>query len=170
MSAPIPRSAGLRHGSFPQLPTRRAGRPALLLALLVAFCCQLFAQSTNTVRFQGVDVFVDSKEMPLAAYQLEFSVTNGNAKIVGIEGGEHPAFAEPPFCDPKALRHERVVLAAFSTDAADKLPKGKTRVATIHLQVSGSNQLKFATRLQTAAGPDGKAINAEVSVEQKRSK
>jgi hypothetical protein len=126
-----------------------------------------FAQPTATntaaVRFRAVDIFVDSKDIPLAAYQLEFTATNGTVKIVGIEGGAHPAFAQPPFYDPKAMQHERVILAAFSTAAADKLPKGKTRVATIHLQTSGSIEPKFETKLQTAGGSDGKRIGAETS-------
>ena len=137
---------------------RAALATALQSAVLVAmvfFSASAFAQPTNTngVRFQAVDIFVDSKDVALAAYQLEFAVASGNAKIVGIEGGEHPAFAEAPFYDPKAIQHERVILAAFSTHAADKLPTGQTRVATIHLQISGSGELKFETKLATAASP-----------------
>ena len=139
---------------------------------MVCFSASTFAQtaSTNNVHFQTVDVFVDSKAAALAAYQLEFTVTSGNAKIVGIEGGEHPAFAEAPFYDPKAIQHERVILAAFSTQPADKLPTGKTRVATIHLQTSGENELKFEIKPQTAASSDGKKIAVNVSANEKRAK
>src|SRR5262245_56150248 len=129
-----------------------------LLTLLCALCCSFtFAQpaQTNSVRFQAVDVYVDSKDSALAAYQLEFSVTSGNATSVCIEGAEHSAFAEAPLYDPKAIQHERVVLAAFSTQTADKLPTGKTRVATIHLQITGSDELKFEIKLTTAASSDG---------------
>ena len=140
---------------------------------LIALSCSLgFGQQTdtNSVRFQAVDIFVDSQATVLAAYQLEFAVTNGNAKIVGIEGGEHPAFAEAPFYDPKAIQHERVILAAFSTQAADKLPIGKTRVATIHLQISGTDELKFETKLTTAASSDGNKISVTISATEKRAK
>ncbi len=170
MSAPIQRSAGLRHGSFLFPPTCRAWRSALLLTLLLAFHGQLFAQSSNAIRFQAVEVFADSQSSRLAAYQLEFTITSGNAKIVGIEGGEHPAFAEAPFYDPKAIQHERVILAAFSTYPADKLPQGKTRVATMHLQISGAGELKFETKLATAASADGKKIAVEISATEKRAK
>jgi hypothetical protein len=144
---------------------------AVLLAIIF-FCTSAFAQttSTNTLRFQAVEIFLDSRAVALAAYQLEFTVTSGNAKIVGIEGGEHPAFAEAPFYDPKAIQHERVILAAFSTQAADKLPKGKTRVATIHLQVSGQSELKFETKLQTAADTGGQQIVAEGSAKERTTK
>jgi hypothetical protein len=129
-----------------------------------------FAQSTNSIRFQSVEIFADAQTNALAAYQLEFTATSGNAKIVGIEGGEHPAFAVAPFYDPKAMQHERVILAAFSTVSADKLPTGKTRVATIHLQISGANELKFETKLTTAANSEGQKIAVTISATEKRAK
>ncbi|MGC3956665.1 MAG: hypothetical protein QM813_01415 [Verrucomicrobiota bacterium] len=145
----------------------------IAFSLLVTLLCGLaFAQQTDTnrVRFQAVEVFADSKTIPLAAYQFEFTVTSGNAKIVGIEGGEHRAFAEAPFYDPKAIQHERVILAAFSTLPANKLPTGKARIATIHLQISGPDELKFETKLTTAASSDGSKIAVEISATEKRAK
>lgn len=147
---------------------------AFFTILCFLFCISVSAQQTATnssaVRFQAIDIFVDSKDIVLAAYQLEFTVTRGNATIVGIEGGEHSAFAAAPFYDPKAIQHERVILAAFSTQPADKLPTGKTRVATIHLQISGTNELKFETKLTTAASSDGNKLSAEISATEKRAK
>jgi len=163
-------SAEHRVGSFPSLASNWPSRcSALLFTFLLALCVQAFAQSTTNspIRFQAVDVFVDSKDAALAAYQLEFTVASGDAKIVGIEGGEHPAFTEAPFYDPKAIQHERVILAAFSTQPAAKLPKGKTRVATIHLQVSGNYELKFEIRLHAAANSAGAVIIAEGSATEK---
>lgn len=171
MSAPFQRSAGLRPGVFRFIYRFTPGRrPALLLAFLYAFCGQLFAQSTNSIRFQAIDLFADSETAALAAYQLEFTVTSGDAKIVGIEGGEHPAFAEAPFYDPKAIQQERVILAAFSTHSGDKLPRGKTRIATIHLQIRGSDELKCETRLTAAANSDGSKIAVTISATEKRAK
>src|SRR5438067_1034311 len=54
------------------------------------------ATTGATVRFRAVDIFVDSKATPLAAYQLEFVADAQRVKLVGIEGGEHAAFREPP--------------------------------------------------------------------------
>jgi len=146
-----------------------------LLAILVALACgQTSAQQTVTndsaVRFRMVDIYVDSKDKPLAAYQIEFSVTNGNAKIVGIEGGEHPAFSEPPFYDPKAMQYERVIIAAFSTNVVSNLPKGKTRIATIHLQTSRVAEAEFELKLQVAADSNGNKIPAEAAVEERKIK
>lgn len=146
----------------------------LLIIALTLVCGSLGAQQSATnnasVRFLAVDIYVDSKDKSLAAYQLEFSATNGNVKIVGVEGGEHPAFAEPPFYDPQAMQHERVILAAFSTNSTDKLPTGKTRVATIHIQTSKAAEPKFDWKLQTAADSEGNGILAEASVEERKPK
>jgi hypothetical protein len=126
--------------------------------------------STNDVHFLAVDIYVDSKGKPLAAYQLEFSVTNGNAKIVGVEGGEHPAFRDPPHYDPKAIQQERVIIAAFSTGPDNKLPSGKTRVATIHLQVVGATASQFGVKSQITANSQGNSISAEVTVQEMKTR
>lgn len=116
-------------------------------------------------RFTTVDVLIDSGTHPLAAWQLHFAVTRGDARIVGIEGGEHPAFRQPPCYDPKAIQRERVILAAFNTAAPDKLPQGKSRVATIHLQVSGAKEPQYQITLQTAADDEAHRIPCNVTVE-----
>ena len=142
----------------------------LLLAALLGTLLAQPAGTNQTVRFQAVDIFVDSKEVPLAAYQLEFSVKNSDVKVVGVEGGEHPAFKDAPFYDPKAIQQERVIIAAFNTAAADQLPKAKTRVATIHLQILSEPPPQYALTLQAAATVDGGKIAAEVTFEERKPK
>jgi len=122
------------------------------------------------VRFETVDVFVDTTDKALAAYQLEFFSAAGGAKIAGIEGGAHPAFATPPYYDPKAMQQDRVILAAFTTDDAGALPVGKTRVATIHLQTTGTNLPDFQIRLQAAADAAGRTITAEATFQERNTK
>ena len=147
----------------------------MLLVLLTLFswpaalCAQQQAREEGPSRFSAVDIYVDSKNAPLAAYQIEFSATNGVAKIVGIEGGDSAAFHEPPFYDAKAIQHERVIIAGFNTGAADKLPSGKTRIATIHLQIVGNEAPQFQLTLQAAANPDGNRISADASFEERKS-
>ncbi|HUW33059.1 MAG TPA: hypothetical protein VM223_15730 [Planctomycetota bacterium] len=129
------------------------------------------------VRFTAVDVFIDSKDQPLAAWQIELTAKpdrtdTGRAdtgvrpyndvKIVGIEGGEHAAFKEPPYYDPAALNRNRVILAAFST--GQTLPTGRTRVARVHVQVSGTPE--YQIKLIVAASADGKEIQATAAVGQ----
>jgi hypothetical protein len=153
-----------------------ASRVPLFGAVLLSFALAagLFAQQPaaeeSRIRFRAVDIYVDSKTSPLAAYQIELSVTTAAAKIVGIEGGEHPAFREAPHYDPKAVQHERVIIAAFSTQPADKLPTGRTRVATVHLQTSGPQEPGYVLKLKTAANPQGNKILAEASWEERRTK
>ena len=147
----------------------------LLLAILMTLAGgRISAQPADAaaVQFRAVDVYIDSREQPLAAYQLEFTVTNAAsaAKIVGIEGGEAPAFSEPPFYDPQAMQHERVIIAPFSTNAISNLPHGKTRVATIHLQTNGAAEPECGLRLEVAADSNGNRIPAETSAEVRKAK
>ena len=147
----------------------------IFLAILLTLAGgRILAQPADdaAIQFRAVDIYVDSKEEPLAAYQLEFSVTNAAsaAKIVGIEGGESSAFSEPPFYDPQAMQHERVIIAAFSTNSVRNLPKGKTRVATIHLQTSRAVKPEFELKLEAAADSNGNRIPVETSVEERKKK
>ncbi|MBM4040884.1 MAG: hypothetical protein FJ290_20485 [Planctomycetes bacterium] len=114
------------------------------------------------VRFAAVEVFIDSGEQPLAAWQFQLAAERGSVRIVGIEGGEHPAFKSPPYYDPAAMQRDRVVLAAFNT--GNDLPKGKTRIARIHVQVTGDVQPEYALRLEAAGNPEGKRIEATISL------
>ena len=138
------------------------------LALAAVALGQRGADWAEVARFRPVDVFVDSGTQPLAAYQLHFQATAGDVEIVGIEGGEHPAFAEPPYYDPKAIQREQVILAAFSTVSADRLPTGKTRVATIHFRTAGETAPQFEVSAQTAASADGERLTVMVTYEERK--
>jgi hypothetical protein len=145
-------------------------------AWLTLLCCGLaaglLAQQPATKegrsRFGAVDIYVDSGSTPLAAYQLEFAATNGVAKIVGIEGGEPAAFRQPPYYDPQAMQHERVIIASFSTVPAIDLPTGKTRVATIHYQTTDTQRPRFELKLQTAGDAQGNKISVQASFEERK--
>jgi hypothetical protein len=144
--------------------------------VLLLFSGFLFAQETGEwrvvkragARFVAVDVLVDAGAHSLAAYQVTVTAKRGDVKIVGIEGGEPPAFKQPPYYDPKAMQREKVILAAFNIAPAAKLPRGQTRVATLHLQVSGAQEPAFAAKLETAANADGKPISAKVNLQERK--
>ncbi len=125
------------------------------------------AKEAPAVRFQAVDIYVDANNQPLAAYQLELKADSDAVKIAGIEGGEHPAFREAPYYDPRAMQHERVVIAAFNTGAADSLPAGRTRIATVHVQISGDARPEFTVRLETAATVQGEKIPATAAARER---
>ena len=141
-----------------------------ILGLAAGLLAQQPAIEEGRIRFRAVDIYVDAGSTPLAAYQIELAATNGSVKIVGIEGGEHPAFSQPPFYDPKAMQHERVIVASFSTAPPETLPMGKTRVATIHFQTSSAQVPGFELKLQTAGDSQGKKIPAQASFEERKAK
>ena len=132
---------------------------SLLLLLAVAAPQE---EEREAVRFTTVDVVLDSGSSPLAAWQIEVEDPAGRAKIVGIEGGAHPAFAEPAHYDPRALAGGRIVLAAFSLEG--DLPTGATRVATLHLEVRGDEPVHLTCDMRAAAGPRGEEIEPAVRI------
>ncbi len=115
-------------------------------------------------RFTPLHVYLDSGGNALAAFQFELKATAGQVKIVGVEGGVHQAFSKtPPYYDPAALAKDRIIIAAFSTQK--DLPKGRTRIATLHLQILGDVQPQYELKLVVAADADGKEIPAKLSFE-----
>jgi hypothetical protein len=120
------------------------------------------------VVFTTVPVFVDSGDAALAAYQFELTEANGRMKVVGIENGEHAAFAEAPYYDAKALatqQADRVVVAAYSLNKQDNLPAGQTRVATVQVMLTGPGEPQYQLKLIAAGDVQGKPIaNATISM------
>ncbi len=119
--------------------------------------------SEQRVRFAPVHVYLDPGGKPLAAYQFELRARTGRIKIVGVEGGEHPAFQEAPYYDPAALMNERIIIAAFNTGR--DLPTGRTRIATIHLQILGAAEPEYELKLIVAADPEGQELPVVSSME-----
>lgn len=138
---------------------------ALSLALLVLLCSAQAQDAAAPPHFTAVNVYVDAAASPLAAWQVELADGRG-IQIVGVEGGEHAAYAKPPYYDPKALSDNRIALAAFTT--GKDLPAGKTRVARIHLRVEAGAEPRFEVRSSLAAGADGKEVPATVTLEVER--
>jgi hypothetical protein len=120
------------------------------------------------VRFAPLHIYLDSGNNSLAAYQFELKATAGQIKIVGVEGGSHEAFKEAPYYDKAALMKERIIIATFSTGS--NLLKGRTRIATIHLQILGDTEPQYELKLMVAADTDGNEIHAKISYEKGESK
>ncbi len=119
------------------------------------------APATNAVtHFEAVDILIDPGGTPLAAYQIEFVAAAARVKLVGVEGGDHAAFREPPYYDPAALSRHRVILAAFSTSA--DLPKSVMRIARLHVQISGDGQPEWSAKLIVASSATSDSIPADV--------
>ena len=131
-----------------------------ILALLLCLLAGAIEQSPPA-QFGTVDLYVDSAQQPLAAWQMEFKATTGHVEIVGIERGDNADFHDPPYYDPAALKSNRVIVGAF--DLADRLPSGKTRVARLHLHISGPDKPVYAVNLVVAGDKAGKPIVAQAS-------
>jgi hypothetical protein len=117
-------------------------------------------------RFTYVDLMIDPKGQPLAAWQLEFTAEVGQISLVGVEAGEAPAYAKrPPYYDPAALAGNRIILGDYSLDP--NLPKAKTRIARLMLEIRGDAKPQYVTKLMAAANADGKTIPVELSIVEK---
>ncbi len=110
------------------------------------------AGAATTSSFGWVDVFIDTGDRPLAAYQFEFTGGPG-VQLVGIEGGDAAAFRDPPRYDPRALAlaPPRAIVAAFHTGR--DLPGGKVRVARLMVR-TGPGRPDYRATLQVAAAAD----------------
>jgi len=116
---------------------------------------------SEPIRFVPLHIYIDSGQAPLAAYQFELKTLAGHVEIVGVEGGEHPAFTHAPYYDPAALMNNRIIIASYSTDA--QLPTGLTRIATLHLQITGNIEPDYELELTVAADPGGRRIQAKIT-------
>ena len=128
---------------------------AALVAPRVALASKVIDART---RFAPVHIYLDSGDRPLAAYQFELRAAKGRIWIVGVEGGAHAAFKEAPYYDPAALMHDRIIIAAFT---GQDFPTGRTRIATIHLQVTGDTAPEYELELTVAADDKGESISVE---------
>jgi len=137
------------------------------LALLCAAAVLSTAAQPEAGTFTTVDVFVVS-DTPVAAWQVELTERRGAMQIVGIERGDNPTFRDPPFYDRVALERsttDRIVLASFSLSDAAQLPRGKVRVARVHVRATGAAQPDYEARLVAAGTADGRPIDAQLSLE-----
>lgn len=123
------------------------------------------AGDENGVDFQTLHVLVDAGEQRLAAYQLEWRASDPRVLLVGVEGGEHEAFTNPPYYDPRALQNHRVILASFNTAEESRLPKGRTRVATLHLMLPKGAEFEDEVLRARGATANGEKIEIQVTTE-----
>jgi hypothetical protein len=145
----------------------RVAVAAVLVAILLGAMSALRAAEPATAppmplsnaRFRALDIVIDSAT-PIAAYQLEVLVAEGDATIVGVEGGE-PPLDDPPYYDHAALARDRIILAAFSTSAT--MPPGRHRVATVHFREVGAQPVYEAV-LRVAGDSEGVRRAATVTI------
>ena len=142
------------------------GLRAALSVLVAAAALALAAQPDGAV-FTTVDLYVSS-DTPVAAWQVELTERRGSMQIVGIERGDDSTFRDPPFYDRVALERgstDRLVLASFSLSDAQQLARGRVRIARVHVRTSGPIEPDYAARLVAVGSADGRAIDAQLSLE-----
>jgi hypothetical protein len=122
------------------------------LTFVLSLAALIPAQET---RFVAVDVYADSQGKGLAAWQIELECREGQAKIVGVEGGD-----QPPYYDPAALQGGRIILASFTTEP--RPPAGRVLVARVHLQETGKTD--YAVTVMAAAAPGGERIEPKIDL------
>jgi hypothetical protein len=141
----------------------------LALGAALAICLPAAARSPEpapTVRFAALDIYLDCRT-PVAAWQFELGERHGLMMVVGVENGESAAFERAPYYDREAVEHgraDRVIVADFSLQPAEKLPVGRTRIATIHVQLVGDQAPDYQLRLLAAGDSAGRPIDAEISL------
>jgi hypothetical protein len=114
----------------------------------------------NPENFRALEIYVETGDRLLAAYQFELEFEKGRGTIVGVEGGEAGPFADAPYYDLKALKGSRIIVAAFTTSTAP--PSGRIRVARLH--VFASRDASYRVKLMTAATPGGARFEGGIEV------
>ncbi len=146
-------------------------KPIAVILALSMISVALFAQDDGEgdgfdVRFVAIHLFIDTRDVPLAAYQLSFRATRGDVSIVGIGNGDSAPFNQPPYFDKQAMQHDRVIIGDFSLNESDALPAGRIRIATIHVRIAGDVEPEYELILDAAATVDGEAIDAKATFTQ----
>jgi hypothetical protein len=141
-------------------------RRAVVASLAVLVAVVSLSAQPEAGRFTTVDLVLVS-DTPVAAWQVELTERRGAMQIVGIERGDDATFRDPPFYDRVVERGvtDRVVLASFSVSDAAQLPRGRVRVARVHVRTSGAVEPDYEARLVAAGAADGRPIDAQLSLE-----
>jgi len=137
-------------------------RFAVTAIVVLVLCGLLRAEEPAGVVFRAVDLWMDSGEEALAAYQVEIAYDAGRVKIVGLEGGVPETYREAPFYDRKGFEGGRIIVAALTTE--NNAPKGRARVARLHLAVEGEGGPELSASLMAAARPGGERIEPTVEL------
>ena len=136
----------------------------LALLGLVAASFVVIPADRGVPAFIACEIYIDSGDRPLGAYQLEVVADRAGAKIVGVEGGYHEQFKDAPFYDPAALNGGRIVIGALSLAEGPNLPRGEFRAARVHFMVDDA-QTGFAVKVHTAGDERGAVIEIKARAE-----
>ena len=111
-----------------------------------------------------VDVIAVTTEA-VAAWQVQVDCPDPEALLVGVENGDADAFPDAPHHDPAALQGRRIILADYSTAARESLPRGRIRLATLHVERPAGMRPGLTVSDPLFATHDGARIQASVTLE-----
>ena len=119
-----------------------------------------FVFSQGLSKFEVVNIYIDSQENALVAYQIELTYDE-DIEIVSIEAGQTKAFTHAPFYQKTPKNKGKLVLASFTTK--DEIaPKGMNKFCSIHIRYTGKNELRIKTLVKAAAKAGGEKIPIKV--------
>ena len=141
----------------------------------IFLCIGLFAAALPVLpqiggsefRFTALDIYLEADE-PLAAWQFELRESSGRMRVVGVENGDSAAFRDAPYYDLAAVNDgmaDHIIVADYSMNPAAELPTGRSRVATVHIQLEGLAEPDYELSLMAAGGADGAPIQASIEFE-----
>ncbi len=123
--------------------------------------------------FATIKITIDPLGKPLGAYQFQLTSPDASFKVLGVEGGGHPAFdhGRPPYFDPvvREAGADRLILAEYALPRldAEQLPSEPVliaRVAVLFDQPIDADEPPAINLLLTTAGDaDGNKIQANLS-------
>ncbi|MFN0057801.1 MAG: hypothetical protein ACKVX7_05025 [Planctomycetota bacterium] len=137
-------------------------------ALLAGFAMAMAQPAPPGLRFAAYELWIETGDRELAAWQVEVTDPAAHAQLVGLEGGSEAAYADAPYYDRAALLQHRVIVAAFSLEAT--LPSGRTHVATLHFALDAASDSAFEVVPVAAADPSGASITIDAVLVEKEQK
>ena len=147
---------------------RRASTRILVCVGLFAATLPVLPQIDGSeFHFTALDVYLEAGE-PLAAWQFELRESSGRMRVVGVENGDSTAFRDAPYYDLAAVNDgmaDHIIVADYSMNPAAELPTGRSRVATVHIQLEGLAEPDYELSLMAAGGADGAPIQALIEFE-----
>ena len=146
----------------------RVSTRILLCVGLLAATLPVLPQSDGTdFRFAALDIYFEAAE-PLAAWQFELRESSGRMRVVGVENGDSAAFRDAPYFDLATVNDgmaDHIIVADYSMNPTADLPTGRSRVATVHIQLEGLAEPEYVLSLMAAGGADGEPIQASIEFE-----
>ncbi len=118
---------------------------------------------------ETVDLWIDSADRKLGAYQLRLTFDPAASAIEEIGGGAEP-FDARPLTNAAGLTGGEAVLAGQidPARAAGRIPNGLIRVATLRFKLVSGRSTAISVKLDSLFDPDGRLIEGKAILSRDR--